>query len=772
MQTMLDKGAPSSEIEQYAQAEGVTPEMMRSGPNTSYTGALAKGLSDTLTGASKTIKALGGKGGTTDVLDASAKSTEPSNYQSASERFFKPGAGDTNVGGFAVNQIPRAVAEGAPAMAQDLGVTAIAAKLPGYWKLLAPVAGLASYGLRNFGQNLETRTESRTGQRGQEPSSGDQAVAAGQTLLEGGLNQLGVTKFLKPATSAATGVKGAVDAGVRMGQRAGIEAATNAAQDVVSQAGATVGTDKGVQIDPHRVIGSGILGGTTGAAFAVPGAIRDAGLAARYRDFDSGASTAVADRIQSHATAIKGDLSNTSVARQAVGAADSDIRSDLRAALKSDPASAVAIRNDAAARRAMDRLTAKEDVTDADFEAIDSAASQGSEIGNLARQAMTINMLKRKGTYESDPNGQFKGGLSDVMERGVRSIKYAPNSVTAAGLTGLGLSAAAGGIPFTASLGALGSVYGGYLGARFVADPFLGLRSPANTFVNKFKSDPNALQAAPQGGTNTPPPAAPNGPPTSGVPLVPPRPPMPWGNPSAPPQPQGTPVTLKNLAGFRMLLDSAVKAENRDYRDSQKAERDQRAQTIGEAMPLLRRLASQSNAGDPNSTFRQQMKEASDLVAARRANEKLTKTRAPPVEKVTEDAPPVTESPSVSPPPPEDTFQFPTSDTWHLSPKERADAAFKTALEKGMKIFSAADYKGRTEQRIKIKEGALFKVVKELSPEDQQVAQPYFEYFDGAGSKELAKTLRQKLKESLSPEGATTVDKYFTDMVIDKAWKK
>src|ERR1043165_3607418 len=463
----LDAGYNSTEILNHLS----TPK------DTSYVGAVQKGLSDVVEGVGKTIKNYVDPA-TGQAIEAKGQKVEPKNYKSATDEFMnRDGAWYDKKWSAA----PRALVEQAPGLATDVIAGLVGKKLGGGAGALVGT-GLSQY-LRTRGDAAEADAAYRTGDANAPVETQDKVRAAITGIPEAVIASLGARGLVSPARGANTGFRGAAEAVGNLGKTSAAAGGAGGAQATPAQVGQSVGTDKGLNVDPGEVFGNAALSAGTAAGLRSVHTAGDINNARRFRDFDTEASQRVANRIQDNA---QGDLGNVKTAREAVGATETDIKSDLSHAFDTDPNAKAQINANDASRRALSRFNAGEQVTDADLSSIADAAqgtSAADRIASLTREAVALRKLKDLGTYGDT---SFKGGVSSKMEKGVRAIYNPVGALTGAGLAAAGLaspSLAAG--VMTSAPHAVAGAMGAYVLARAL-DKSTGYRSPADTFVRKF----------------------------------------------------------------------------------------------------------------------------------------------------------------------------------------------------------------------------------------------------------------------------------------------
>lgn len=748
--------------------------------------AARQGAANVVSGLGETLKQYTPATDVAAALKTAGGKIAPENYQASPIV--------TNEGVQAGN-IPRALAEQAPGMAAGI---AVARKTPGpaWLKALAGAGVYAGIGLGN-------RATERAAENGNaEPSTTDKAVAAGAMIPEAALSAIGVGRFLGKAAGSTV-----ADAAKRLATTTGVEGVVGAGQSAINQAGRTIGTDKGLSVDPVEMANAAATNAVAGGALASPRAVAESHNAVKYREFggdNADASAAVANRIKGAA----GDdnLGNTKVGFKAVTEAARDVKTELsvasRDALK-DTTLAPEVRNALVRARAGKELTG-EDAT--------HLKSVSPDIELLAKQASVISKLKTQGDYRTSA-GKFGGGLSSKMEKGVRLFYNPTGALTAASLSALGLSGlGAGAMGYAApTIAALGGAYGG---AR-ILDKLTGARSPAKQFTNRFADNARPMRLpAPQ---PAPPPAAPSLPITG--PKIGPVP-TPWGQPTPP---AGT-TPQTNL----MLHTGMAKVANQIA--SQK-----KAQMVAQAAPLLQQLAAtgsppppapqeptavpkdvltntralvrglqstqalksktlgtaqadavgrtsplvQDNGGFDAISNPDTGKRLSQLASAASAMKKLT--AVPEEEGATKPAKiKKTNGKIVEQPAPKlngsangngaagEPFNLPLSPYAHLSPEQAASARVQDMVKGGAPPFLSERYRVGIIKRIGAIRGAADLVGKE-SPEinTQRIAGA----FEGVSRRADAIALREKLKDKF-PSAAASLDQHFTDAHIKRIWRK
>lgn len=263
-----------------------TTALQPAAPDTSVLGALRHGVDNVSQGIEATNRTLG-------LTDSAQTTTGPANTN------YDPASGhvvdDIRNGrlGSALSYLPRAVVENAPdlggAVAAGRAGAALGAPLGPVGAVAGGLLGAGAYSAyRSFGQNVEARAENngRVDPQGRaQPGASDYIGGAITTLGSAALDAVGA-RGLGRAATAATGTARLPGAALREIQHATAaaarEGATETTQSLVEQTGQTLGTAKGLTVDPAQALGEGLIGiGSGGAVEAGAGAARVPGVTAR-----------------------------------------------------------------------------------------------------------------------------------------------------------------------------------------------------------------------------------------------------------------------------------------------------------------------------------------------------------------------------------------------------------------------------------------------------------------------------------------------------------
>lgn len=457
-------------------------------------GAL-EGASNVIHGIAETGKQFLGMD--TAGVEARAQKLAPKDYKGThvipSDTWYDPRT-------YNYSQIPQAMAEAAPGMATDIAVTKLGARVH---PLLGVGAGLASYLLRTRGDAAKNDAAIRTGDANAEPETQDKTRALLTGAAEAVPQAIGLRRFLPGAGAIrAVGGKGVAQSLVKPLTTAAVEGGTGAASNAISQAGATVGTDKGLTVDPAQVVEAGVTNAATGGALAVPRGLADARGSMKYAKFGGDNQEATTAFMNRASQAADGAKLTPKSSFEALRTADEGVRDELKQAVKP-------IKNDldSDTSDALKRAGKGRTLTDSDLNIIEQNTTP--DIAFLARQAHVASLVKQAGDYGQ---GRFTGGIANIGEKHVRALQNIPGAVTSTALGAMALNGHAASM-FAYGPQALGAIVGGYGVARGI-DSLTGNRVPLRGLMDRF-ADPSAVvrQAAPVAPQPAPQPAVgPTGP--------------------------------------------------------------------------------------------------------------------------------------------------------------------------------------------------------------------------------------------------------------------
>lgn len=442
-------------------------------------------------GTAQGIKGLGATyrhlGGGKNALETYGEAFGPKDYKPASMDFFDPQGEDKGIGGYGWGYLPRMMLESVPGLATDLGIGA----------LTGGAGFIASNASRNFGPTLDERVKNNGGR---EASVGDYAAAAGSTALQAYLNKIGALGGKIPGVGSA--IEGAGNSVLRgagleaakripgvLGRAAVTEGVTEAAQNVIDQAGTTIGTDKGLSIDPHQVGGAAIAGGAMGGALRATTLPGDAINAYRHSGTDQDSNIRVADRFKG----LDNKITDSSEQYRALKTVEDSIKTSIGV---SEKAADWLIKQSDAERTLGDitsTLKRGDGLTPEQTETLKSVLGQHEDGIRLLEDLTdysTLNRVKRSGS-NSELFKSFDGGLTGKFGAFLNP-RLLPGKLMGAGASGLG-AASAFELPFYSQLGiagpflakALATQSALYAGAKGI-DAVTGQSNPVARFRDQF----------------------------------------------------------------------------------------------------------------------------------------------------------------------------------------------------------------------------------------------------------------------------------------------
>ena len=451
--------------------------------------------------------------------------------------------GSWNPANWNVSQIPQKVAE----MAPDVGAGALAATagkalarggVKG--KLLGAMIGAGLYGTaRSAGDTAKEVTVARTGDENA-PSSTADLVRGGLTAAASSVPDAVLPTRFVPGLSKAVGpgAAGVGQAALRQLNTTALGGAGAVASDAIQQVGTTVGTDKGLTIDPSRFPEAAVGGAATGAVMGAPKAAADTIRATSLREHGGAnleATKNYATRLNEEGQGKLGDKlsgaghfdqtahDNTVFGIQReLSDAGRNVRKQISLSPEADNILAKAESNK--------KLHANEiNLLDREL----AGAPDGANAAYLARTMRMSQLAAERG--QNGGKAGWTGGISGVADANIGYMLNPMRAATGAVMSGFGANLLGAGSPMFA-----GTALGLYGAARLI-DGAAGTRSPAKTFAEHF-ADSSAKLRLP----TSQPPAAPAAPPTASP--WGPRPPMsgPTGPAVAPP---GAPTTPQGPQG-------------------------------------------------------------------------------------------------------------------------------------------------------------------------------------------------------------------------------
>jgi hypothetical protein len=450
------------------------------------------------------------------------------------------------------SQLPQKVAETAPSMIPDVAAGAAGAKVGKTFggakgAAIGAILGSALSGTaRTAGDTAKEATVARTGDANAESSTADLVRGGATAAAASAAGAVLPTRFvpgLSPATKDVVGASGALDAAKRYLATTALGGAGGAGSNVINQAGLTVGTDKGLTIDPSQIPEAAVAGAATGGTLGLPKLAGDAVRAGTLSKF-GGDNLAPTKNVATRLEAASEKLGNAKSDEAALGTVMSDLKTELGDAANKVRQQLPGLSVEA--NNALVRAQRGEKITPAEIELIKSetaAAPDGANAAFLAHSIHAANLMSERGGHS---NRGWAGGMSGVMDKNLGFLLNPARLAGGAAATALGMHLLGTSNPMFG-----GALAGTYLGTRAI-DGMTGMRSPAKTFVEHFADSQAQLRIPPNntppgGGGGAPPQAPTPGPwgpkplPTQSVPSVQP--------PAAPaaPAPALNPIAMKML---------------------------------------------------------------------------------------------------------------------------------------------------------------------------------------------------------------------------------
>lgn len=421
-----------------------------------------------------------------------------------------------------LSQLPQKVAESLPSVAATIPAAAAGAKLGGILglrgRLIGGLIGATIGGTAlTAGDRAKTAAVERTGNAAAEPEKADLIRGGSTALAENAVQSLLPTRLAPGMTKLSTvGTQGAIDAIKRYGVNAGIGGAGAVAGDAARQAGMSVGTEKGLSVDPSSFPESFVGGAATAGTLGVPKLAAENLRSYALREFGGGNTEATKNYASRLDTAGEGGLGNAkrdAVAHETVKA---DLKNELRnsvAGVKKSVELAPDVNNALQRAQNGDHLTPKDIAL---IESGTASAPDGANAAYLARTLRVAQLAQNQGSYSSN---KWAGGVSGSLDKNVLPYLNPLRSMTGLAASGLGIHAFGAASPQIAA-----GVVGAY-GLTRAIDSMTGMRSPAKSFAQHFadRSAQLRLPQTPQApmATQAAPTAAPWGPrplPTTSVP--------------------------------------------------------------------------------------------------------------------------------------------------------------------------------------------------------------------------------------------------------------
>lgn len=457
-----------------------------------------------------------------------------------------------------ISQLPQRVAESLPSAAAAIPAAALGAKLGGALglrgRLIGGLIGATLGGTAlTAGDRAKSAAVERTGNGDAEPNTSDLVRGGGTALAENAVQSLLPTRLAPGMTKLGTvGAAGALAAAKRYAVNTGIGGAGAVAGDAARQAGMSVGTDKGLSVDPTSFPESFVGGAATGAALGTPKLAAENLRSYALREFGGGNTEATKNYATRLDTAGEGGLGNAKRDAAAHETVKADLKNELRnavAGVKKSVELAPDVNNALQRAQNGDHLTPKDIAL---IESGTTSAPDGANAAYLARTLRVAQLAQDQGSYRGD---KWAGGMSGSLDKNVLPYLNPLRSMTGLAASGLGIHTFGMASPQVAA-----GVVGAY-GLMRAVDSLTGMRSPAKSFAQHFADRTAQLrlpQTTPQG-----PVAAPSAP-TAG----------PWG-----PRPlQNTSVPQFDPAAVRAKAEAPQLDANwkvmREQADSENAYKD------------------------------------------------------------------------------------------------------------------------------------------------------------------------------------------------------
>src|ERR1035437_3246392 len=505
-----------------------------------------QGVSDVLGGAGKTLHDYLGPGYVGDALTAGAKTVAPTDFKQA------PIVDD---GGFHPGNIPARLAQLAPGVAAQL----LAAKLGGKFtggSTAGKVIGAGGAGtLMSAGNEAQTAMDNQPGNApGQAPNDAALTRGAGVAVGENAVGALPLSRFVGGGSGVITpGLAGALEAAKKFSVNAGFNAAGSGAADVVHQAGQSVGTPGGLNVNLPEVADATVSGGAMGGLLGAKAGARDLLNAKKFSAITPElmpAARQVANRAED---AAGGRNMDAGVIRtggaQATGA---DVAHKVSSGIHAELADAVKGLSTPLSPDAQNIITSTKAgrmPTEADYNTLKSELAndpQAPSVLNLVQQAHALEIVKGTGNLSDN---KFTGGLNASLN-GLVTGKDAWKTGAVAGAAALG----AGGVGHLITYSP--EMMGGTIGLKALArlsDNITGAGSPMGRFTKGFADNGATPVRAPTPLPPAAPPQAPMGPTVPNVPINPGAVVAQNGGPWAQPKPQTLPPQVRQQMLMRSM---------------------------------------------------------------------------------------------------------------------------------------------------------------------------------------------------------------------------
>lgn len=279
----LPEAEQNALIAQHVAETSRTPPPAAAPEDRSYSGAVRQSARNLTTGLGATARVIGNATGNEtargigETLNGAV--TEDPNYRPATPDVVEAvRRADVRR---ALTNLPRAVVENAGSLGATLLGGAAGGAIAG--PPGAVLGAYASAGAQNFGQNVEDRATNN----GEDPNapSTDALVGGGlTTAAQAGLEALGaVGRGARLITSPLTRPSGVVARAQSLARVAAREGGSEIADQTVQQIGTSLGTERGLDIDPAEALAAGLIGTGTRGGMGAPGVAARGGLESSVR---------------------------------------------------------------------------------------------------------------------------------------------------------------------------------------------------------------------------------------------------------------------------------------------------------------------------------------------------------------------------------------------------------------------------------------------------------------------------------------------------------
>lgn len=250
-------------------------------PDTSFAGAARESLSSLSRGLGATARVVGNATGSDTLRGVGETLTgavpaDP-NYQPATPELVD--AVRRLEVRRALSNLPRAVVENTGSLGATLAGGAMGAAVGG------PVGAFAGATTAAAAQNLGQNVEARAANNGRQEPNGEDLLAGGlTTAAQAGLEAFGaVGRGARLVTNPVTRPSGVVARARALAGHSVREGASEVADETVQQIGTSLGTERGLSVDPAEAVAAGLIGAGTRGAMGAPGAVTRGGLESTVR---------------------------------------------------------------------------------------------------------------------------------------------------------------------------------------------------------------------------------------------------------------------------------------------------------------------------------------------------------------------------------------------------------------------------------------------------------------------------------------------------------